>query len=423
MAVYYKDGKSDGTTLATIEPTEPAEPAEEEFKLPPILSDVKGVFNIQHTRFMLTYKTHLRKSELHDFIESKTKHTSFVFIRSAHENADDKNPYPHTHCLVQVKMKKQSKDPRTFDYKGIHPHIQLISTNGHWDNCKHYLGKEDPSNSDLKKGAALIDIIKSKDTLIEALRMGKKFGDLSGIATSFALVNGGDKETINVDWRNFCPWQEMFYKDLEAKSNDRTIIWIYDKQGTTGKSTFAKLLAQDRTRFDRKFLYLDVSDDKRDFFESLKTELEKGWTSHCLFVDISRSEVVPDKLYGIMEHVKNGSITCSKWKGGVTILPKCPHIVILANTLPNMKKWTWDRYDIRTFEGKSTGSSRLGTWNGDKVKMINVSLTEATGLLYEQKVKQQMSRIREKMEEKMILDEAIKRIKEEDGMDAEYNPF
>ena len=100
----------------------------------------KEAFSLQATRVHLTYRGHLDFEKLHEDL-SKTaeiKHFSFVW-----ESSDKETPYDHTHALVWFKKRCRSKNPRIFDVQvtkknKIHPNIQIINTDLHWDNTWKY---------------------------------------------------------------------------------------------------------------------------------------------------------------------------------------------------------------------------------------------------------------------------------------------
>jgi len=83
--------------------------------------DPEKEFRLSNKYLHLTYKTHIPKKELYNFFLEKYDY-KIVFLRAAHEVADKRNPYPHTHLALEHKVKFDVKNARYADFKGIHPH-------------------------------------------------------------------------------------------------------------------------------------------------------------------------------------------------------------------------------------------------------------------------------------------------------------
>jgi hypothetical protein len=115
----------------------------------------KGNFRVASKHFLLTYKTHIDKDELSLFLNKIKENCGVLRFIAAHETADKKNPYSHTHAYVCFEKKFESTDCRIFDYFSkimdgmIHPHIRICGKN--LRNLFMYLAKEDPANAYLKK--------------------------------------------------------------------------------------------------------------------------------------------------------------------------------------------------------------------------------------------------------------------------------
>ena len=115
---------------------------------------------IENQRLMLTYKTHVDKAMLKQFLTELNKKPCDR-IEVAHEIGKSGGiDYPHTHVAIDFGRRyinKKSDCMRAFDVKvtidgsvqHIHPNIKIITSPKHWKNVLQYLGKEDSDNKHL----------------------------------------------------------------------------------------------------------------------------------------------------------------------------------------------------------------------------------------------------------------------------------
>ena len=166
---------------------------------PPAPGDVFSKTKIANRRILLTYKTHLDKDAWIEWISTKTSITP-DFVRLAHETGDKTNPYNHTHCVIDFGKVFQTVNMSYFDYENIHPHIRVLKNAKALKDAKTYIAKEDPANKDLLvETTPVADIVWSKDSLQEALRMAKKPSDATGI---IALYNAKSETLPSIpEWR------------------------------------------------------------------------------------------------------------------------------------------------------------------------------------------------------------------------------
>lgn len=144
------------------------------------------------------------------------------------------------------------------------------------------------------------------------------------------------------------PWQLELLEYIKHQ-NQRHILWIVDVDGNKGKTFMARYLTH-----MQDFYYVigktSAEHYARDFIRSGK--------KHFVF-DITRAELSPDQKtvtsisYKSMEHLKNGII--ATWKNdGFTAEIADPNeevkIVVMANGLPELTKFSKDRYDIKLLD-------------------------------------------------------------------------
>ena len=132
------------------------------------------------------------------------------------------------------------------------------------------------------------------------------------------------------------PWQQMVTNLLSYDPNDRTIIWIFDRDGDTGKSMFAKYISHTNPRCLR---VENVS--MGDIAYAFNEELHK-----IVIFDLPRQKNLNLNFkYGILEQLKNGHIFSPKYhsteKSFVNV-----HVVVLCNYLPEKKQLTLDRWMV-----------------------------------------------------------------------------
>lgn len=318
-----------------------------------------GIWSVQNKRLLFTYKGHLDKCRLFDMFKELEGGKKFTFWRAAHEiGTSNEGDYKHTHVLVDFGYKRQTKNVRLWDYidledpeeENVHPNIQLVTTNAHWENCKKYIAKEDPENNDLKDPEpVLFDNITRQETLTAALRTARKPTDFAGIEKAYSYRDR--RPTLDIP--GLYPWQENLFKEFEASKDKRKIFWVYDTVGSIGKSELIRYMLI--TLGTRKVLSLACVVNSYHGATIVQKSDAKGWDGGYMVIDIPRKTKSEDLegLYSFLEQVKNGMVTAMKFSGETIILSQRTQILIFANLLPDFKAMTQDRWDIRTPEGES----------------------------------------------------------------------
>lgn len=129
-------------------------------------------------------------------------------------------------------------------------------------------------------------------------------------------------------------WQQDLYEKLERQVNDRAIIFIVDVNGNCGKSWFC-----DYVREVKSNVQILTPGKKVDMAYEYDT------TTKILFMDAPRSKQSEFIQYDFLEDIKNGRIFSSKYESRMKYF-KPPHVVVMMNEQPDMKKLSEDRYDI-----------------------------------------------------------------------------
>lgn len=129
-------------------------------------------------------------------------------------------------------------------------------------------------------------------------------------------------------------WQVNAKAILDEEPDDRTIHFVVDTVGNSGKTWFAHW-------------YCSKHDDAQVIVPGKKADM-----AFCLdpamrvfFVDAPRSKQGEYIQYDFLEEVKNGFVFSPKYQSRVKRLKKC-HLFVLMNECPDMHKLSEDRYNI-----------------------------------------------------------------------------
>nr|QUS52591.1 replication protein [Mute swan feces associated circular virus 3] len=144
------------------------------------------------------------------------------------------------------------------------------------------------------------------------------------------------KKYGNVTWR---PWQVKVIEISKTEPNDRTIHWIVDIDGNSGKSFLAQYLC-----LTDKVIIADGK--KADIFNQLKTWMDdhEYESPRIILCDVPRYNI-GFVNYGLLEQLKNGFVYSGKYEGGVCHF-ESPHVFVFANSYPDEDNWTKDRIEI-----------------------------------------------------------------------------
>lgn len=130
------------------------------------------------------------------------------------------------------------------------------------------------------------------------------------------------------------PWQQTVLDMVQAEPDDRSIVWIHEKIGAVGKTTFMKHLM----RFEAA---IPLEGKKADMLYIAQQN-----ESDLYIMDLERS-MEQFVSYASMEKVKNGAYMCGKYEGGI-VDRNCPHFIVFANFAPEREKLSLDRWKVFT---------------------------------------------------------------------------
>lgn len=130
-------------------------------------------------------------------------------------------------------------------------------------------------------------------------------------------------------------WQQELNIKLNRPPDDRTIIFVVDVVGNSGKSWFAKYYRRnhDQVQIMCPGKYADMA-------------LLYDDTSRVLFLDCPRSKQGDFIQYNFLEAVKNQFVQSGKYESCIKENIEKTHVVVLMNEKPNMEMLSEDRFDI-----------------------------------------------------------------------------
>lgn len=146
------------------------------------------------------------------------------------------------------------------------------------------------------------------------------------------------------------PWQRSLLNILLEEGeekfttpDDRTIIWVNDPIGKSGKSKLVKYLFMN---------YSNVTEISFGSSNQLRTALIALGRKTCYFIDIPRTIGPEDSLatmLSVIEKLKGGFLTSTMYGKFTSLVMPPPHIVIFANRAPDsawLSKDRWNIYEI-----------------------------------------------------------------------------
>lgn len=295
-------------------------------------------FRLKTKKLLLTYKTHIDKISMFNFLNEKRIITK---ISICHEKGDSACEYDHTHVVVMFKKPLDTKNQRFLDYENIHPNIATLKTNKDFERSVLYTEKEDENVYQEGIVKNIVTKVTNHETLYEALEDNLRMDGTGRIlnvneVTQLYKMKGEIENNIRMDiYKNellalkLRDYQQEWYDKLQEQ-NDRQILWIYDQIGNTGKSLFIKILCTKHNTFMmtnkandnafrynyEKYIILDISRDKQEYVS-----------------------------YGAIEQMKNGLVATGKYEGAQKLFPN-PKIIVMANFAPETDKLSEDRWDI-----------------------------------------------------------------------------
>lgn len=174
-----------------------------------------------------------------------------------------------------------------------------------------------------------------KEGMLDLVKIREEHSDVYAKYTRFCLEYITDHYPgKKLECHTLKGWQENLRTLLAEEADDRTIIFVVDEVGNSGKSWFAHWYAQ-----QEKNVQVMLPGKKADMAYALDS------TIRVLFVDAPRSKQGDFIQYDFLEDVKNGYVFSTKYESRIKTLNRV-HVVVNMNESPDMSKLSTDRYHI-----------------------------------------------------------------------------
>jgi hypothetical protein len=167
------------------------------------------------------------------------------------------------------------------------------------------------------------------------------------ISRDLSPVTYSDVETLYTT-DNLYKWQVKLLNQLcsdfspmrYTKPDDRSIIWITDTRGSTGKSKFVKFMCLNLPNTTAKVCF--------GTSQQLRSALIAAGPRVTYFIDMPRTlgrDDVLNDLISVLEDLKNGFIVSSMYGKYQSLMMDPPHIVVFSNqyapvTMMSQDRWT-----------------------------------------------------------------------------------
>ncbi len=138
------------------------------------------------------------------------------------------------------------------------------------------------------------------------------------------------------------PWQQKIIDLIKISPDDRTITWVIDLKGGTGKTQLCKYIVHN---YNALYLTGKSGDMKYLVKQYIDKDICNRDNLICLF-DYTRSIENYVSYQGI-EEIKNGIFTSTKYEVE-TVIMNSPHVIIFANFKPVLSKLSKDRWNVIT---------------------------------------------------------------------------
>lgn len=293
-------------------------------------SENDHIFNFNGKSLFLTYKGHLKTSQLKVFKDCK--------LDVVLEKSTGTYPYNHTHLQIFFNKKKHVRDSRKYDIDGIHPHWKIIKTKEHWKNITAYIRKQNTPFYTTLTGNEWEYLGSLRQVIQEHYTWSNVMNDDS-IAKEIQKHFQWAKEVFHCKPRKklfrhkeFLPWQKLIIKSVNEQQ-DRTILWCVSEKGNVGKTQLMKHFYDIGAFITRGGSFNDVAYRYED--------------ENIVVMDLVKAQenFTP---YKQIETFKDGIIISNKYKGQI----KTPRdqdwckVIVLSNYYPDKSRLIKGRFLI-----------------------------------------------------------------------------
>jgi len=140
---------------------------------------------------------------------------------------------------------------------------------------------------------------------------------------------------VRTDVVELRPWQAELEEMLGGEPDKRCIVWVSDPNGNSGKTEFIRYTMTRRPGEVQVFKTMETA----HVAYALRTQ------GRYVFFDLPRDLQAKDERYEILEWIKDGIVTSTKYES-CTKYP-CPmHVVVFSNHIPDTSRLSADRWHI-----------------------------------------------------------------------------
>lgn len=142
-------------------------------------------------------------------------------------------------------------------------------------------------------------------------------------------------------------WQQSCLDALTQKADDRTIVWVYNKDGCAGKSKLMKYLGWKGLA---KRVCLGTA-------TQIKTAITQAGAYAAYVVDLPRisgNQESQRDLFSALEDIKNGWVESNMYGKDSSLMMEPPHLWVLSNEVPDVRFASMDRWKILKLKDKDS---------------------------------------------------------------------
>jgi Geminivirus Rep catalytic domain len=364
-----------------------------------IIKDDK--FRLNSQRVFFTYKHHIPFNDLYNFLNGLFPITQYIIC---HENGDEQHNYLHTHVSVEFEKKIDVRNCRHFDYKFndelVHPNI---GTTRNWPaSCiyclKIWKKNPVPDNKNWDSNFDVLEFLKKnkRNKCVQEINIKELCKRINSYKSAHETIENEAKELKDViplmamygnKHREIDPklvkyyqkweqtmrnWQKQLYNIIDSKANRRKVYWIVDVMGGQGKTDFCTYV--DTIKKKDECLTIASSGSLRDISDVVRNWMDRGASPKIILIDIPRTfnDDKHNSIYTIIESIKNGRLTCTKYKGD-TIQFYPPHVMVFSNWMPDVSYLSKDRWVILNLKANHANDKNAELY---KINIENVKNNE-----------------------------------------------
>lgn len=365
-------------------------------------------FRCQSKKIFITIKDKQEEDYI-NYINGKYAVHKWVYGNEIGESA-----YIHTHLAIEFEKMQDIQNSKVFDYKNIHPNFSSVKN---WRHCELYCIKDGDYKANYKINAMtqLIDNICDHTNVIDAIKENATdIRDIIPIMNVFNNRRATYSDALIKEISNcvYSGWHFKLLPILEDNANKRYVIWIYDKKGNTRKTLFC-----DKYELENidNCITISCTGSMRDIADVIRNwKEEMNNDPRTILLDYPRTASDKESIYTVLESVKNGCITCTKFKGKRIRFVR-PHVVVFSNWLPELdtsiSNDRWQVYEIQ---------------NDDIVPMtlleieIQREIDDEELKQKQEKKRNRFEQIREGVKSGLSRSEILKQLEQEGGEDDPY---